>query len=102
MPEGCGKKGYMLIGQFVEHRVNASQVFLENIIYNVLQYILWKDRNSVFLGCNHNFARLVGLEFPEDIIGKTDYDLGWQSDGYTADYIHARDVDVLEGKQADH
>lgn len=90
----------MLVGQFIEHRVNTSQVFLENIIYNVPQYILWKDRNSVFLGCNHNFARLVGLEFPEDIIGKTDYDLGWRSeDGYTADYIRARDVDVLEGKQ---
>ena len=89
----------MLIGQFVERCVNASQVFLENIIYNVPQYILWKDRNSVFLGCNHNFARLIGLEFPEDIISKTDYDLSWQSDGYTADDIHIRDVDVLEEKQ---
>lgn len=52
------------------------------------QYVCWKDKNSVFLGCNENFARLVGLNQADDIVGKTDYDLPWsktESDTYIQD-----------------
>ncbi|WP_260554353.1 PAS domain-containing protein [Coxiella burnetii] len=96
LPPRYGQKGYMLTGQVISKSVNASQIFLENILYNIPQYILWKDRNFVYLGCNHNFAKLVGFETPESIIGKTDFDL-WRSQG--ANSIRPTDVEVLEGKQ---
>ena len=41
------------------------------------QAIFWKDRNSVYLGCNKTFANAIGLRDPKDIVGKTDYDLPW-------------------------
>ncbi len=48
---------------------------LENIIENFPGFVLWKDVNSKFLGCNTNFAKKTGFSLPEDIIGKCDYDL---------------------------
>lgn len=60
-------------------------------------YIFWKDRNSVYLGCNQALALAVGLQSCSDIIGKTDYDLPTtkeQSDAYRAD-----DKQVMDSKQ---
>jgi PAS domain S-box-containing protein len=37
--------------------------------------VFWKDTNCVYQGCNAEFARFLGLDRPQDIIGKTDYDL---------------------------
>ncbi|KTD37707.1 sensory box histidine kinase/response regulator [Legionella nautarum] len=51
-------------------------------------FILWKNKNLVYLGCNQAAANSLGLNSPEDIIGKTDYDLATtkeQSDAYRAD-----------------
>lgn len=49
--------------------------------------VFWKDRDSVYLGCNRLFAADAGYSSPEDIIGKTDYDMPWreQVDMYRAD-----------------
>jgi PAS domain S-box-containing protein len=58
------------------------------------QSICWKDRNSVFLGCNQPFAQNVGLAHPRDIVGKTDYDL--TSAELAAAYC-ADDRRVMEG-----
>ena len=61
------------------------EVFLRNITRSLPQYIFLKDQKSVYLGCNENFARLVGLSRPEDIVGNgTDLDLNlatWRSHG---------------------
>lgn len=50
---------------------------LETIIENTPQYIFWKDVNSIYRGCNKNFALIAGLKNSSEIIGKTDYDLPW-------------------------
>ncbi|MCJ7616990.1 MAG: GAF domain-containing protein, partial [Desulfobacterales bacterium] len=42
--------------------------------------IFWKDKNSVYLGCNKKFAIHAGVELPEDIVGKNDYDLPWKKE----------------------
>jgi len=52
-----------------------STHMLEIVLNNVPQHIFWKDINSVFLGCNRNFSNSLGLNSPEDIIGKTDFDI---------------------------
>ena len=57
------------------------------------QSVFWKDRQSVYLGCNQNFANNANLSTPSQIIGKIDYDLPW---GRTeADFYRADDAQVI-------
>ncbi len=58
-----------------ENQLRESQQLLRLVIDNIPQLIYWKDHDSVYLGCNQNFAQSVGLEVPEQVIGKTDADL---------------------------
>jgi two-component system cell cycle sensor histidine kinase/response regulator CckA len=48
---------------------------LSHVLDTLSQGVFWKDRDSVYLGCNTIFAQAVGLENPSDILGKTDADL---------------------------
>lgn len=50
---------------------------LQFILDNIPTTIFWKDKNSVYLGCNKSFAESAGLDNPLDIVGKTDFDLPW-------------------------
>ncbi len=45
------------------------------VIENIPIRVFWKDREGRFLGCNTAFAQDVGFDTPEDLTGKTDYDL---------------------------
>ncbi|BAY48715.1 multi-sensor hybrid histidine kinase [Scytonema sp. HK-05] len=74
--------------------LRESQQMLQLVMDNIPQFIFWKDRNSVFLGCNRNFAQLVGLGSPENIVGKTDYDLTYQTQ--EADFFRKCDQRVME------
>ncbi|MEB3883118.1 PAS domain S-box protein [Lyngbya sp. CCY1209] len=70
-----------------DEELQESQQLLRLVMDNIPQSIFWKDRNSVYLGCNRNFARGAGLDHPEQIIGLDDYDLPWsreEADGYRA------------------
>ncbi|MCI5223260.1 MAG: response regulator, partial [Candidatus Electrothrix sp. AR4] len=57
--------------------------------------IFWKDRNSVFLGCNDLFAEDAGVQKSEELIGKTDYDTSWGKDPM-ADAYRKDDAQVIE------
>lgn len=83
--------------KYQQNSSDQSQIFLENIILHVPHFILWKDIHSVYMGCNQNFAELLGFRSPNDIIGKTDYDLGWGTDGHTAEFFRQRDQEVADG-----
>ena len=66
---------------------NSSQMF-QNVLDHFPGVVFWKDRNSVYLGCNRKFSTGAGLADPKEIIGKTDYDLPWaktEADSYRAD-----------------
>jgi len=67
------------------------------IMDNIPQAVFWKNRDLVYLGCNQAFAEDAGLDSPEQIIGKTDYDLPWtdQAERYRSD-----DAQVLESGEA--
>lgn len=60
---------------------------LQLVLDTIPVRVFWKDRNSVFLGCNRMFAADAGYSNPDDLIGKTDYDVPWreQADLYVAD-----------------
>lgn len=51
--------------------------FLNDLIEQIPAGIFWKDKNSIFLGCNQFFARLANIKNPRDIVGKSDFDLPW-------------------------
>lgn len=48
-----------------------TQQILQTVIDNIPQTVFWKDHNFVFLGCDRSYAKKVGLDNPQDIIGKT-------------------------------
>jgi PAS domain S-box-containing protein len=77
-----------------EKELRESQQMLQLVMDNIPQSIFWKDRNSVFLGCNRNFAQVVGIDSPENIVGKTDYDLGLNKQ--QADFFRECDRRVME------
>lgn len=58
-----------------EYALRKSYEILQIVMNNIPQYIYWKDTNSVYLGCNRNYAKFLGLKNIEDIIGKTDSNL---------------------------
>ena len=78
----------------IEEKLRSSQEMLQLVMDNIPQFIFWKDRNSVYLGCNRSFAQLTGLNHPEEVIGKTDYDLPWRAQ-QTA-YVRECDARVIE------
>jgi PAS domain S-box-containing protein len=70
-----------------ERTLEESRQMLQIVLDNIPVRVFWKDRNSVFIGCNQLFARDAGLKSNQDIIGKTDDQLIWkdQADLYRAD-----------------
>ena len=63
-----------------EKNLRASRQMTELILNNIPQSIFWKDRNSIYLGCNETFAKSAGLKTSNEIIGKSDYELPWKKD----------------------
>jgi len=57
--------------------LTSSKRMLQTVLDTIPVRVFWKDINSVYLGCNKLFARDAGLYSPENIIGKTDFDMGW-------------------------
>ncbi|HEY0634301.1 MAG TPA: PAS domain S-box protein [Gammaproteobacteria bacterium] len=76
-----------------EEALYASRRMLELVIDSNPSHIFWKDRNSVYLGCNRVFARSAGLNFSEEIVGKRDADLPWRA---LAEQYRQDDREVME------
>lgn len=73
---------------FEEDTYWSSKEFVAELLFRLPVHVFWKNTQGVFWGCNQAFAESVGLSSPQDIIGKTDYDLPTtkeESDAYRAD-----------------
>ena len=70
-----------------DEQLANSQRMLQLVLDTIPVRVFWKNRDSVYLGCNRLFANDAGLKNPEDLIGKTDFDMGWaeQAELYRAD-----------------
>ena len=79
---------------YAQEQLRQSQQMLQLVMDNIPQIIFWKDTASVFLGCNRVFAEIAGLESPEDVVGKTDYDLLPQKE--EADLYRESDLRVMQ------
>ena len=80
-----------------EAALQSSRNMLSKVINASPQSVFWKDRNSIYLGCNENFARSAGLAKPEDIVGKSDFDLPRPPEDVQR-YI-ADDAEVMENNR---
>lgn len=76
-----------------EKELEESRRFLRSIIDTIPARVFWKDRDSVYLGCNRAFAADAGVEHPDDLVGKTDYDLSWS--GSEADLYRKDDQEIM-------
>jgi PAS domain S-box-containing protein len=78
----------------IRDEIRESKRMLQLILDYIPQYVFWKDRDSVYRGCNRSFARLAGKANPQELIGKTDHDLPWPRD--ETDFFRECDRRVME------
>jgi PAS domain S-box-containing protein len=76
-----------------EEELRESQRMLRSVLDNIPISVFWKGENLTFLGCNRQFAESAQLDSPEDIVGKTDFDLWWSGQ---AEQFQRADYQVLE------
>ncbi len=78
--------------------LRGSRQMLQLVLDHIPQRVFWKDREGRYLGCNKACAGDAGVPTPQEIVGKTDYDLpNWRA---TADLYTADDRQVIQTGQA--
>ncbi len=84
--------------RLLEERQQETRRLLRNVLDTAPVRVFWKDLEGRYLGCNLAFARDAGLEAPDEIIGKVDYDMGWlpQADQYRTDDRQVMDSGVAK------
>ena len=82
----------------IQRELAAQRDLFDSVLSNVPASIFWKDRASVYLGMNERFVRDAGLRSPQEIIGKTDYDLAWTRE--QADFYRECDRTVMDTGEA--
>jgi PAS domain S-box-containing protein len=96
----CGSvyfiRGFFLDRKLAEEGIRKQQQLTSQIIETIPMRVFWKDRDLRFRGCNTLFAKDAGLIRPEDLIGKTDFDMGWkdQAELYRADDRRVMDANT--------
>lgn len=85
--------------QQVEDALRHSQQLLQLAMDTLPEAIFWKDLNSVYLGCNQNFAEDAGIKALDDIVGKNDYDMPWKTE--EADSYRECDRQVMAANKAE-
>src|SRR6266496_1360249 len=75
----------------------ADLRLLPLIMNNVPQALSWKGPDLVYLGCNRAFAKRAGYSSPEDVIGKTDFDMPWKDQ---AEVYRAEDRGMLQSGES--
>jgi PAS domain S-box-containing protein len=77
-------------------RFKDSEERFRILVNTIPDYIWLKDPDGVFISCNKMFCSLLNL-YPEDIIGRTDYDFWSES---MADFFREKDRRVVDAGQA--
>ncbi|HEX3757698.1 MAG TPA: PAS domain-containing protein, partial [Kofleriaceae bacterium] len=92
--ERLRRENAALRAALADHReLLHERAALKAIVSSIPYSVFWKDRNSVFRGCNESFAALAGMS-PDSIVGKTDYDMPWTRE--EAEQYRAADRRVIE------
>ena len=74
-----------------------DQISLERIIKEIPGNIYWMSTDNLFLGCNKQQAGAAGLDSPDEIIGKTNFEMPWKA---YAEALNEVNAEVVRTKQA--
>ncbi len=61
-----------------EREREESRRMLRQVLDTIPVRVFWKDLQSRYLGCNQVFAQDAGLASWDEVVGKTDFELGWR------------------------
>jgi two-component system, NtrC family, sensor kinase len=78
----------------IEEELRKSKEILQAVIDTIPHSISWQNRNLVYMGCNHKLAVAVGVSTPENIVGKTDYELPYNHKD--ADVVREHNTQIME------
>ena len=56
---------------------DSPELLWRNLVQSDIARVFWKDRERRFLGASHGFLQYYGFSSADEIIGRTDEDLGW-------------------------
>jgi PAS domain S-box-containing protein len=76
-----------------QEQLLQSKEFINNVLDTIPVRVFWKDRQLRYLGCNRQFAIDAGFSEPEQLIGKTDFEMGWRQQ---AELYRKDDKEVIE------
>lgn len=73
-------------------RIDALNHMLRLVIDTIPVRVFWKNTQSQYMGCNALFARDAGRSSPDELVGRTDYEMAWRAH---ADLYRADDATVM-------
>jgi PAS domain S-box-containing protein len=76
-----------------EEEIFNSRQMLQAVLDNIPQRVFYKDRDLKYIACNKPFALDSGRNSPDELLGKTDYEMDWAAN---ADLYRADDRSVME------
>ena len=65
------------IAERTEELIKSNHL-LQSVIDSIPTRVFWKDLDNIYLGCNEKFAKDAGFERPQELIGKSDFDMPWR------------------------
>ncbi len=83
--------------KLAKDRLQESKDLLRSIVENAPVRIFWKDHDLRYLGCNTPFANDAGYSDPDELAGKTDFDMAWKD---RAELYRADDKAVMDSGNA--
>ncbi|MFC1746307.1 PAS domain S-box protein [Candidatus Riflebacteria bacterium] len=83
-----------------EASLKESRKMLQLVLDSIPARVFWKNLASVYLGCNYPFARDAGINSPDEIVGKVDYELAWKKE--EADFFRECDRRVMSSNKPEY
>ncbi|RYZ98212.1 MAG: PAS domain S-box protein, partial [Proteobacteria bacterium] len=67
-----------ITAQHIEQTEREQEsALLADILSHIPHSVFWKDKNSVYRGCNERFLRDANLKSRSQVIGKNDFEMPW-------------------------
>ena len=79
-----------------ELRLMDANRMLNVVLDTIPVRVFWKDKNLDLLGCNRLYAMDAGYQNPRQMIGKSDFEMGWRDQ---AELYRADDLSVIKSKK---
>lgn len=76
-----------------EEALRESRQILQSVLDTIPVRVFWKDLDSNYLGCNRPFAFDAGLQSPDEIVGRNDFEMVWAEE---AQFYRSDDRLVME------